>query len=376
MRKLNWLVLGLSVGLLSQGPQAPAALADTDLFSGPATETNVDKSAGVEHNDYSNQTPDNSQAGNGSQPGDGSQREDSSRGQDGSGQNYSQDDADPDRAQADRGDYPHITELENAILHKTYLTDTIEDRLSRLETTAFGAPSKNPDLSARTDALDNYADKKLHIKPAQKLEEQQEQTYKAMGMSGETVDDGGGGSGSSGTAGGANNLRKYGTMVGTGLLNLAGLGLPGFGGVRVRNRADLPPDDPANQQAQQPAPPPDDPAIYQKDPPPDGAKFLTKVAWCEVQVFGTTTPSMHLTKRLEQLNEALKFAPGKTGITLMDDGPAMIKAALAVQKRNAPAQNSLAGGAPGGAPGANPAAPPPVAPGAAPPVAPPAKRPQ
>lgn len=358
MRKLKWLVLGFTVGLLAHALGAPAALADTDLFSGPASDTDVDKNARVEHNDYSNQSTAGSQTGDDSLP------QDSSQDQDNSGQSYSQD-VDPDRAQADRGDYPHITELENAILHKTYLNDTIEDRLSRLETTAFGAPSKNPDLSARTDALDNYAEKKLHIKPAQKLEEQQEQTYKAMGMSGETVDDGGGGGGSSGTAGGANNLRKYGTMVGTGLLNLAGLGLPGFGGVRVRNRADLPPDDPANQQAQQAAQAPEDPAIYQKDPPPDGAKFLTKVAWCEVQVFGTTTPSMHLTKRLEQLNEALKFAPGKTGITLMDDGPAMIKAALAVQKRNAPAQNSLAGGAHGGAPGATPAASPPVAPGAA-----------
>ena len=333
MRKLNWLILGFSVGILTNGFNAPAALADTDLFSGPAAETDVDKSAGVEHNDYRNQTPDDQQAT------DDSQTQESSQAQ---SQDYSQDDVDPDRAQADRGDYPHITELENAILHKTYLTDTIEDRLSRLETAAFGSASKNPDLSARTDALDNYAEKKLHIKPAQKLEEQQEQTYKAMGMSGENVDDGSGGgsggsgSGGGGTGGGANNLRKYGTMVGTGLLNLAGFGVPGFGGVRVRNRADLPPDDPANQQSQQPAPPPEDPAIYQKDPPPDSAKFLTKVAWCEVQVFGTTTPGMHLTKRLEQLNEALKFAPGKTGITLMDDGPAMIKAALAVQKRNAP----------------------------------------
>ncbi|MBX3077522.1 hypothetical protein KF728_18860 [Candidatus Obscuribacterales bacterium] len=337
MRKLNWLVLGLSVGLLHQSFHPPAAMADTDLFSGPqADETAVDKSAGVEHNDYRNQAPDYPQSTDNSQTQNSSQDQNAAPGQD-----YSQDDVDPDQAQADRGDYPHITELENAILHKTYLNDTIEARLSRLETAAFGTASKNPDLSARTDALDNYAENKLHIKPAQKLEEQQEQTYKAMGMSGENVDDGSGGSGSGGggTGGGGNNLRKYGTMVGTGLLNLAGFGVPGFGGVRVRNRADLPPDDPANQQSQQPAPPPEDPAIYQKDPPPDSAKFLTKVAWCEVQVFGTTTPAMHLTKRLEQLNEALKFAPGKTGITLMDDGPAMIKAAIAVQKRNAPASS-------------------------------------
>ncbi len=99
----------------------------------------------------------------------------------------------------------------------------------------------------------------------------------------------------------------------------------GMGPMRVRNRADLPPEE--QKQMQQPNAPVEDPVIYEKAPPPDNAKLLTKVAWCEVQVFGHTFPTLHLPQRLAQLNSEMNFAPGKTGIALMDSTASMIKAA-------------------------------------------------
>ena len=85
-----------------------------------------------------------------------------------------------------------------------------------------------------------------------------------------------------------------------------------------------------NEQAPTPVPPRvEDPAITAADPPPPTAKMITKVAWCEMQVFGHTSPDMHLTQRLEQLNQQLKYAPGQSGIQLMDDLDPLIKAVLA-----------------------------------------------
>lgn len=202
------------------------------------------------------------------------------------------------------GEYPHITDLENAILHKSFPGEPVENRLGRLENTAFGAASSNPDLSVRIDALDAFAEKKLHIKPYQ--QDEQERTTSTGDSPGPAP----------------SRMRQVGTMVGTSLINMAGMGLPGFGGVRVRNRADVPP-----EELNRPAEPQDDPLVFETNPPPAGVKMLTKVGWCEVQVFGHTFPAMHLPQRLSQLNTELKYAPNKTGIALMDSTEAMIKAA-------------------------------------------------
>lgn len=57
--------------------------------------------------------------------------------------------------------YPHVTELESYILGQTYIGDSLQTRVGRMEKKAFGAASTDPDLSARTDALTDYADQKL-----------------------------------------------------------------------------------------------------------------------------------------------------------------------------------------------------------------------
>jgi hypothetical protein len=81
----------------------------------------------------------------------------------------------PDQAPADLVDsspggdsgpdsYPHITVLEKAILGKSYIGQTLSGRIERMEKKAFGTASSNTDLSERTDALDDYAEKNLHKK--------------------------------------------------------------------------------------------------------------------------------------------------------------------------------------------------------------------
>ncbi len=57
------------------------------------------------------------------------------------------------------GNYPRVTELEQDMLGTTYVHEALPQRLSRLETKAFGSPSTANDLCARVDGLDLYADR-------------------------------------------------------------------------------------------------------------------------------------------------------------------------------------------------------------------------
>jgi hypothetical protein len=57
------------------------------------------------------------------------------------------------------GNYPRVTELEQDMLGTSYPHEPLPQRLSRLETKAFGSPSTSNDLCARVDSLDQYADR-------------------------------------------------------------------------------------------------------------------------------------------------------------------------------------------------------------------------
>lgn len=82
--------------------------------------------------------------------------------------------------------------------------------------------------------------------------------------------------------------------------------------------------------------PSEDSAVLAPTPPPENAKVLTKVGWCEVQVFGhtfsdidlmkskTRMKRMHLEDRLAQLNAKVHFEPGKPAVKLMDDIDALV----------------------------------------------------
>jgi hypothetical protein len=222
---------------------------------------------------------------------------------------------DDDQAQADQSDYPRITALESAILGQTFPDQPLADRLSRMEGKAFGGPSSNPDLSERTDALEKYARKKLH---------------KDVSVRPSGDRQGGGGTGM-----GSPLPRQLLSMVGSSLLGIPGLGMIGMS----------PPGSPGRQPNMQGSPQaaepnqlrPEDPLVHAPNPPPTTARLLTKVGWCEVQVFGRTFPEMHLPARLGQLNRELNFSPGKPDIQLMDDIAALIKA---VQEQR-PARESI-----------------------------------
>lgn len=102
-----------------------------------------------------------------------------------------------------------------------------------------------------------------------------------------------------------------------------------FGGRQSRNPEHIQPDTTAE-------PAYDDPLVHATAPPPPGAKEITKVGWCEVQVFGHTFSdrglydaclpmhSMHIAERLEQLSRKLNFEPEKSGLQLMDDVDALV----------------------------------------------------
>ncbi|MFN8554026.1 MAG: hypothetical protein U0103_21330 [Candidatus Obscuribacterales bacterium] len=58
----------------------------------------------------------------------------------------------------DSANYPRVTELEKDMLNATYVHEPLPQRLSRLETKAFGKASNSTDLCARVDDLDEYAE--------------------------------------------------------------------------------------------------------------------------------------------------------------------------------------------------------------------------
>lgn len=58
-------------------------------------------------------------------------------------------------------DYPRVDELEQLILNQSFKQLPLAKRLNQLETKAFGKPSTDDDLSARTDALEIHWEKTL-----------------------------------------------------------------------------------------------------------------------------------------------------------------------------------------------------------------------
>ena len=233
-------------------------------------------------------------------------------------------------------EYPRITALETAILGKTREGDALSARLNNLETKAFGAPSNLPDFSRRTEALETYAEKTLHKKVLANAGPiyQKEAPPVPRQVNGQSQAGSGGSSGlpKAVLATVANTLigATTGGMGPLGILPAAAMGIvPRL----VSGRANS-----ANAaSAAEAAPPPADDfsagplaAVPAEDPPPDSARLLSKVAWCEKQLFGQTFPSRHLTERLRQLSQELHFETNKSDFELMDDISGMINA---VQKR-------------------------------------------
>lgn len=221
-----------------------------------------------------------------------------------------------------QSNYPHINSLETEILGQTYPQDPLVDRISRMEIKAFGAASTDPDLSNRTDLLDSYAEKKLHKKSFDKQQAEQAQSEGCVPATGASGSSGGT---ASGAGPGYSKSKALLNFVGSQLLGMTVPGLGQFAGVRARPRSEVQ----QEQQAVQKPTKQEDPAVLAPTPPPAGSHVLTKVAWCELRVFGQTSPQLHLVERLEKLNALLKYAPAQTGIDLMDDVPKLIQSAAA-----------------------------------------------
>ena len=219
-------------------------------------------------------------------------------------------------------DYPRVTALEAEILGQSFQGQSLTARLSRMEAKAFGKPSDDMDLSERTDALDKYAQTKLH----KHIHEQPSNT--------ETAQEGSrSGRGAQVAAGVGRQLAAVAANTLLGVAGVRGIGFGGMGGPGGFGAS------PAPSHAQTPTDGSermDDPAIFSQDPPPPTARMITRVAWCEQQVFGHTFGTMHLTERLEQLSSELNFDRGKKGSELMDRMGNLIKTVQARKQGAAP----------------------------------------
>lgn len=87
-----------------------------------------------------------------------------------------------------------------------------------------------------------------------------------------------------------------------------------------------------------PAPRPhvDSPEVFAVAPPPSSSQMLTRVGWCEYQLFGHTFPTMHLMARLRQLHDEVVPNKLETNLQLLDDMDALTNAVVArvQQKKN------------------------------------------
>lgn len=178
----------------------------------------------------------------------------------------------------DYSNYPHITALENEILGASYPQDSLPARLARLETGAFGKSSAGQDLGSRTDALEQYAETRLH--------------KKAFGI----------------------NPRMQ------------------------ENSDQMLPEISQSTAGSPPAPRPhvDAPEVFAAAAPPSSTQMLTRVGWCEYQLFGHTFPNMHLMARLRQLHDEVVPNKMETNLQLLDDMDALTNAVVArvQQKKN------------------------------------------
>lgn len=201
------------------------------------------------------------------------------------------------------GHYPRVTALEGAILGQTYESQPIADRLARMETKAFGAPSHSDDLSERTDQLDRYAQVRLHVKP-----------QAALAINPAMTDRQNGGQNGQSTP----RLDNSNPFV-RGLRSLANELEPNS--IAARS-ADLPTapyveEDPAEvahkKMIEQQLADANKPTV-----PSTHERTLSRVAWCEKQLFGQSYPEMHLLPRLHKLNAELFPHDKEKDIQLMD----------------------------------------------------------
>ncbi|MBP6747767.1 hypothetical protein KA344_21240, partial [bacterium] len=210
------------------------------------------------------------------------------------------------------GHYPRVTALETAILGQSYQTDAITTRLNRMELKAFGAQSQSSDLSARTDALDQYAEVKLHIKPENALAVNPRMSTP---MDGQVPSAAAGNLGTFEANPFVRGLRSIASDLNP--VNSIAASSAGSSAASSYSSSSQDDDDPAaeahrrmiEQQLIDAAKP---------NAPSSHERTLSRVAWCEMQLFGKSFPQLHLLQRLHQLNADLFPQDKEKDIQLMD----------------------------------------------------------
>lgn len=241
--------------------------------------------------------------------------------------------------------YPRVTALEEAVLGKTYTHDDLPARLARMEEKLYGKVEKEEDLGDRTDKIQDYVEKtmkkplfqpdpKLYDSAGAQQQQQQEDPQAKRSKVPGIIN--------------AVSTALFGPVMAPGMGNAMSpaMGTMGFGGIRVRNRADVQAEEEAREaeaerkeeakEAEARTNKEIEDLVMAKKPPPPGSKTLIKLSWCEQMLFGRSYPEMHLTKRLEALNKELAYKPGRTGIQLMDDVDGLV---TTVYKKKNPTEN-------------------------------------
>lgn len=201
------------------------------------------------------------------------------------------------------GHYPRVTALETAILGQSHETDAITTRLNRMELKAFGAQSQSSDLSARTDALDQYAEVKLHIKPENALAVNPRMSTPMDGQVPSAA---------------AGNLGTFEANPFVRGLRSVASDLNPINSITASSAASSEDDDDPAAEAHRrmieqqliDAAKPNAPSTHERT--------LSRVAWCEMQLFGKSFPQLHLLQRLHQLNADLFPQDKEKDIQLMD----------------------------------------------------------
>ena len=213
----------------------------------------------------------------------------------------------PSQNQPDQspGHYPRVTALETAILGQSYPTEPITNRLNRMELKAFGTQSQNTDLSARTDALDQYAVTKLHIKPENALATNPR-------MDGQVPSAAAGNLGSFESNPFVRGLRSIASDLNP-VNSIAASSQNKTSSYSSEEDADDPAAEAHRKMIEQQlidAAKPNAPSSHERT--------LSRVAWCEMQLFGKSFPQLHLLQRLHQLNSDLFPSDKEKDIQLMD----------------------------------------------------------
>ncbi len=189
------------------------------------------------------------------------------------------------------GNYPHITAMEAKILGETYPNDSLNQRLSRLETKVFGSPSKSNDFEERTDALDRHM--QAQRKPKDLL---------------------------IGTRPDEDDMPE---VIPTSL---------------ERERRYESADEDAGSVIRHQTIEQELADAQKSTPPTRDERTLSRIAWCEQQVFGHAFPEMHLLKRLHQLNHELFPQDKEPDIQLMDRIDTIVKEVVLKKQPHQPTQ--------------------------------------